>query len=149
MSGDLPEVLLATRRGINTGAGEACIVGVSVAVTVTAGVFVIEGKLVRYGVPVNRGVAVSSKKGVWDDIGVKAGVGLGGFRGEVIKATAIVVMDPMTATQIATGTFHLKLLLLLTLRLEDFSFGFPPVSLLPSLLEGFSLLSTVFPPYLV
>jgi hypothetical protein len=50
MSGDLPEVLLATRRGINTGAGEACMIGASVAITVTAGILVIDGKITSVGV---------------------------------------------------------------------------------------------------
>ena len=69
MSGDLPEVLLATRRGINRGAGEACMIGVSVAVTVTAGVLVIEGKITGVGVLVNNSSGELVINGVDDKVG--------------------------------------------------------------------------------
>jgi hypothetical protein len=97
MSGGFPEVLLATKRGINIGAGEGCIVGVRVGVKMTVGVSVTKGKSVKDGVAVSKGVDVPMVKGVWDTRGERVGVGLGEYSGELNRVIAIAATAPMIA----------------------------------------------------
>ncbi|HET9587676.1 MAG TPA: hypothetical protein VFO91_02710 [Anaerolineales bacterium] len=148
MSGRLPVVLSAIKFTMNNGAGEGCVVGVSVGVTVMVGVDVGEAVMASFDVSVGNGGSASVMTATAEDVdmGVFVGVGSGGLGGELIKATAIVVMDPMTATQIATGIFHRILFLLLTLRPVDFSFAFRPVLLFSSLVAPFASLTITFPP---